>query len=287
MTEWTIRLLDNCEQMSAVEALQRLVWPGSETDVIPTHMLLATAHNGGLVMGAYTGDRLIGVVYGFPGIYQTPDGPRLKHHSHILGVDPAYAGQGIGFALKRAQWQWVRKQGIDRITWTYDPLLSRNAHLNIARLGAVCNCYLRSEYGKMRDGLNQGLPSDRFQVDWWVNSDRVKHRLSRRSRPALRLDHFLSAGVPIFSAPRDGEGFPHPQNDLIQTTGSLFLVEIPSDFLEIRRSDPALALEWRMFSRQAFEDAFSDGFWVTDFVLHNDRSFYVLADGSATLEGGG
>ena len=121
-----------------------------------------------MLLGVFVNDELIGFVFGFPGIEPTPDGPRPKHCSHILGVLPDHRDGGVGFALKRAQWQMVRHQGLDHVTWTYDPLLSRNAHLNIARLGAVCSTYRRSEYGDMRDGLNAGLPSDRFQVDWWV-----------------------------------------------------------------------------------------------------------------------
>jgi predicted GNAT superfamily acetyltransferase len=83
---------------------------------------------------------------------------RARRFSHI-GIDPDQRDAGIGFALKRAQWQMVRHQGLDHITWTYDPLLSRNAYLNIAKLGAVCNTYRRSEYGDMRDG---NALSDRF-----------------------------------------------------------------------------------------------------------------------------
>ena len=202
MAEWIIRLLETPEDMAAAEALQRLIWLDSETDVIPTHMLMAVVHNGGLGVGAFVGDELVGFAFGFPGVVQTQDGPLLKHHSHILGVHPAWSGKGIGFAVKRAQWQMVRRQGIDRVTWTYDPLLSRNAHLNIARLGAVCNTYLRSEYGNMRDGLNAGLPSDRFQVDWWLNSQRVVGRLSRRVRPGCRSKPARSApGERLFTVP--------------------------------------------------------------------------------------
>ena len=68
-------------------------------------------------------------------------------------------------------------RGIDLITWTYDPLLARNVQLNIAKLGAVCNTYLANLYGEMRDGLNAGLPSDRFQLDWWIATRRVADRL--------------------------------------------------------------------------------------------------------------
>ena len=88
MAEWIIRLLDSPEEMAAAEALQRLVWPDSETDIIPAHMLLAVVHNGGLAIGAFVGEELVGLAFGFPGLVQTPDGPLLKHHSHLLGVHP-------------------------------------------------------------------------------------------------------------------------------------------------------------------------------------------------------
>ena len=128
-----IKILETPEEMTAVEELQRQVWHGSETDVVPAHVFIAAIHNGGIVAGAYLDDRLIGFVFGFPGIEKTPDGPRAKHCSHMLGIHPDHRDGGIGFALKRAQWQIVRHQGLDHITWTYDPLLSRNAHLNISR----------------------------------------------------------------------------------------------------------------------------------------------------------
>ncbi len=289
MPEWTIKLLESPEEMAAVEALQRLVWPDSETDVVPAHMLLAVAHNGGLVIGAYDtrsggeAHGLVGVSFGFPGLYVTPDGPRLKHHSHILGVHPDWRDKGLGFALKRAQWQMVRHQGVDRVTWTYDPLLSRNAKLNIARLGAVCNTYLRAEYGEMRDALNTGLPSDRFQVDWWVHSTRVERRLSRRSRPALTLDQYRKAEVSLHEAlPGPGPG-PRPPEAIPALTGSLQLVEIPADFPTVKEADLGLARDWRFYCREVFETAFAAGYLVTDFVYDSGRSFYVLTDGEAML----
>src|SRR5574339_799616 len=179
-----IKILETPEEMTRVEELQRLVWHVSETDVLPAHMLITAAHNGGVILGAFERDQLIGFVFGFPGLEFTPDGPRPKHCSHMMGIHPKYRDSGVGFALKRAQWKMVRHQGLDHITWTYDPLLSRNARLNITKLGAVCSTYRRSEYGEMRDGLNAGLPSDRFQVDWWVNTRRAERRLSKRARPA-------------------------------------------------------------------------------------------------------
>jgi predicted GNAT superfamily acetyltransferase len=230
------------------------------------------------------GTNLVGIAFGFPGIYTTPDGPRLKHHSHILGVHPNWSGKGVGFALKRAQWQVVRKQGIDRITWTYDPLLSRNAHLNITRLGAVCNTYLRSEYGEMRDGLNSGLPSDRFQVDWWLNTKRVERHLSRRPRPVLALDHYLNAGATLLTALTGRGTAPCPPETTPSLTGTLMLFEIPSDFPTIRVGDLTLARDWRFYTREIFEDAFATGYLVTDFIHDKGRSFYVLTHADSTLQ---
>ena len=271
-----LQILETPEQLAEVEGLQRLVWPGSETDVTPVHVLRAAVHNGGLVIGAYAGEQLAGFVFGFPGLYDTPDGPRLKHYSHMLGVHPGFRGQGVGFALKRAQWQMVRHQGIDRITWTYDPLLSQNAWLNIARLGAVCSTYLRDFYGAMRDGLNVGLPSDRFQVDWWVNSKRVERRLSRKARPALKLEDYLATGVPVVESASVGWE-PRPP---------LLLVEIPAAFLALKAAEPGSALNWRMQTRAVFEALFAHGYLVTDFLRAPDepaRSYYALSYGESTL----
>jgi len=191
----------------------------------------------------------------------------------------------------------VRHQGLDRITWTYDPLLSRNAFLNIARLGAVCNTYIREAYGEMRDGLNIGLPSDRFQVDWWVNTQRVAHRLSNDPRPLLDLAHFLAADTPLLNPSWIGEdGLPHPTVGG-ETQGSaaflrqakkpaIVLAEIPADFPALKAVNPQLALGWRMHTRALFEGAFEAGYLVTDFIYlpgSRPRSFYVLVYGESTL----
>ena len=283
MPEWIIRLIETPEEMAAVEALQGVVWPGPNLDIVPKDMFLAAVHNGGLALGAWVGNELIGLVFGFPGFYPTPDGPRLKHHSHILAVHPDWRGKGIGFALKRAQWQMVRKQGIDRVTWTYDPLLSRNAHLNIARLGAVCNTYLNSEYGEMRDSLNAGLPSDRFQVDWWLSTKRVERRLGRHSRPALTLEDYSSAAATLFAARTDRGPAPLPPEQIPSLTGTLLLVEIPSDFSVLKTNNISLGRDWRFYSREIFDNTFASGYLVTDFVHDEGRSFYVLTHGDSTL----
>lgn len=308
---WNLKILETPEEMVEVQALQRLVWPNSETDVIPLHVLITAAQNGGLVIGAYLDTRsekelaqkqphdqevstLIGFVWGFSGLYYTPDGPRAKHCSNDLGVHPDYRNSGVGFALKRAQWQMVRHQGLDLITWTYDPLLSRNAYLNITRLGAVCCRYQQDHYGEMKDGLNSGIPSDRLMVDWWVNTQRVQRRLSRRARQPLNLMHFLSAGTQIVNPSRAGkaETAPLPAAKPVEVKrdqengGDILLVEIPADFPALKVSEPQLALEWRLHTRSLFENLFQQGYWVTDFVYstgEDPRSFYVFTHGESTL----
>jgi len=287
---WTIKIIENPGDLPLVEQLQRLVWPGSETDIVPGHLMRSAVHIGGLLIGAFIEQELVGYVFGFPGFYDTPDGPRLKHYSSMLGVHPDHRNQGIGFALKRAQWQMVRHQGIDRITWTFDPLLSQNAWLNITRLGAVCNTYLRDFYGKMRDGLNIGLPTDRFQVDWWVNSHRVNRRLSRRARLALDLAHFLASGAPIINPSVAGEdNLPHPGERIdinLEKDKTILLLEIPANFMALKTASIKLALEWRLHTRSIFEDLFAKGYLVTDFVYLNGaqpRSYYVMCYGESTL----
>ena len=287
MPSLVIKILETPEELATAEELQRAVWPGSETDIVPAHVMITAVHNGGLAIGAFNGEDLVGFVFGFPGIEFTPDGPRPKHCSHMMGIHPDHRDSGLGFALKRAQWQMVRHQGLDHITWTYDPLLSRNAYLNIAKLGAVCSTYRRSEYGDMRDGLNAGLPSDRFQVDWWVNTRRVERRLGKRARRPLKLENFSKAELqPLYELEISGAagGWPRAPEHFAALNGRLALAEIPSDFTALKESDFALARDWRFFSRELFETAFAGGYLVTDFVYDQSRSFYVLAHGESTLE---
>jgi predicted GNAT superfamily acetyltransferase len=286
---FTIRLIETPEEMPLVEEMQRIVWPDSETDVVPLHMLITAVHNGGLILGAFSEEKLIGFVFGFPGLDSTPDGPRPKHCSHMMGIHPDHRDGGVGFALKRAQWQMVRHQGLDHVTWTYDPLLSRNAYLNIAKLGAVCVTYHRSEYGDMRDGLNVGLPSDRFQVDWWIQTQRVQRRLSKRARPTLKLTHATRSGLhPFYSLRADTQGLVHSPEHVPPFDSRLLMAEIPADFPALKSADFALARDWRFFTRELFETAFEKQYIVTDFIFDKSegtpRGFYVLTHGESTLD---
>ncbi len=288
-----IRFLETPEELTAAEDLQRLVWPGDDTEIVPVHMLLAALHGGGLVIGAYDGELLAGFVFGFPGMDITPQGFQYRHCSHMAAVHPDYRDSGLGFKLKRAQWQMVRRQGLDHITWTYDPLQSRNANFNIAKLGAVCNTYLPNYYGDLRDALNIGVPSDRFQVDWWVNSARVKRRLGQQPRKKMGLAHYLSAETPRLNETFiNTAGLIVPRSSytsvslISPSSPPLLLLEIPADFLAIKTADPTLAIEWRTHTSALFEEMFSIGYLVTDFVYlpgSQPRSYYVLGYGESTF----
>jgi predicted GNAT superfamily acetyltransferase len=286
-----IRSLSSAKDMIALESLQRRIWPGSEIDVVPGHLMLTIEHSGGVLLGAFEEDRLVAFVLGFLGVDSaTPDRvamARLKHCSHMLGVDPDYRDRGIGLRLKLAQRRLVIEQGIRLVTWTYDPLQSRNAHINIRRLGAVSRRYLPNLYGEMRDDVNKGIPSDRFEVEWWVSSPRVVTRVEGSRRP-VDLANILAAGAhKLNPATLGADDLPHPSEELEPMEGNLLLVEIPPDFDAIRRSDMDLARLWRVQTRQVFQDAFGMGYLVSDFVHLQDerfpRSYYLLIHGEGTL----
>jgi len=287
----TVVPLTTMEHMLQVEQLQRKVWPASETDVVPAHLLVTVAHNGGVVQGAMVGERMVGFILGFLGTDEgSPGRPalaRLKHCSHMMGVLPDFRGRGVAYRLKSAQRKQVLEQGIRLATWTYDPLLSVNAYLNIRRLGAVCRRYRREVYGEMRDGLNEGLPSDRFEVEWWVTSNRVNQRMDQNRKP-LEFGHFQAGGAQQLNpAELDPGGLPRPSPRPARPAGAMALAEIPSDFLALKETHMSLAAEWRAHSRELFEGCFAAGYLVTDFVLDQrqipTRSYYVLSQGDNTL----
>lgn len=283
-----VRVLSTADEMRAAEELQTLVW---QVDIIPGHLALALSHNGGFVAGAFDGDLLVGFVLGFIGTDINSPGrvamARLTHYSHELAVHPDYRNRGIGYALKLAQREFVMEQGIRLISWTYDPLMSVNAQLNIRRLGAICSTYIKDAYGELRDGLNVDDQSDRFHVDWWVTSKRVETRL-KKQRKLLDLAHFLSAGAKKVNPTRlDANGLLLPSEEIYHPEGTFALVEIPPNYQKIKTLDSGLARAWRAQTREIFLDTFKRGYLVTDFIYLREerypRSYYLLSYGEGTL----
>ncbi|MGD9001561.1 MAG: hypothetical protein PVF04_02765 [Anaerolineae bacterium] len=271
-----IRPIRTHDEYRAVEQLQREVWRLEDAEIVPDHVLITAHKNGGVLLGAFEGlpheeQRLVGFVFGFAGL--TAD-DTLKHCSHMLGVVSPYRSQGLGYRLKLAQREQVLNQGIDLVTWTYDPLESRNAYLNFHKLGATCRTYLRDLYGDMRDELNAGLPSDRFRVDWHVASEHVVRRLQDDwCGPSLPL--LLSAAVPILNSFPPGEQ-PRPPQTVRPLEGDQLLIQIPAHFQVIRAADMPLARAWRAHTRTLFEAAFAAGYAVVDLLFEQGRSCYLL-----------
>ncbi len=288
----TIRPLESHSDFAAAEDLQRVVWPG-DSGVVPRHLLQVVAHSGGILLGAFDGAQMVGFVFSFLGTEEhnstRPALTHLKHCSHMLAVDPEYRDQHLGYRLKQAQREVATRQGVRLITWTFDPLESRNAHLNVARLGTVCRVYRRNEYGEMHDGLNAGLPSDRFLAEWWITSNRVRERLEG-GRAALNLEAFISAGAPTVNpatiSPVDD--LLHPAAAFTPPAGTFALVEIPYNFQALKVYDAGLARAWRFHIREVFEALFADGYLVTDFLVESRagrlRSFYALSLGELRLD---
>jgi predicted GNAT superfamily acetyltransferase len=290
--EITIRTLTSIEEMERVEELQRVIWPGSEIDIVPVHLIKTIARNGGIVIGALEGEELRGYVFGFLGTAEfgkgRPASESLRHCSHQLGVHPDYRNRQLGYRLKLAQRKAVMEQGIQLATWTYDPLLSLNGHLNVRRLGVVCNRYLRDAYGSMRDGLNIGLPSDRFDIDWYVDSPRVIDRVEKGIQPPGLMDYLQGGAVILNPTTMGNNGVIYPPEQITAPQSSMVLVEIPSDYMHLKKVDFELARAWRVHTRRIFEDAFATDYLVSDFLFVKDggesRSYYLLAR-SEVIEG--
>ena len=270
-----IRELQSLDEVRHAEQIQREIWkmPG-DLEVVPLHLLVTAQKNGGLLLGAFDGDRMVGFLFGFLG--RTATGA-FKHCSHMLGVLEAYRGQGIGELLKRHQRAFVQRQGLDLITWTYDPLERANASLNVHKLGAICRTYLRNVYGDLRDDLNQGLPTDRFEVEWWIGREWARPHPG----PALQTPgDLLALGLlPVVEVHTNAAGWLEPR-DWRQADAAGLLVETPPRFQALKAQDMALARAWRLLTRDVFEAYFAAGYTVIDFLSVEDegrqRCFYVL-----------
>ncbi len=277
------RLLSAAEHDQAVE-LQKTYWGEDAGDLVPRHMLHSIAHFGGHALGAYDGDKLAGLVLGFIGADIDVDSPdarpamaNLLIMSKRMVVLPEYRGQNIGFRLKMAQRDLALKQAIRLVTWTVDPLLAANAHLNIRKLGGVIQRYEVNYFGL--DERNS-LRSDRLVVDWWVTQRRVIER-AKGGGSALTLQQYFDVNAPIVNRAERSRNWLRPRG-MTDAPGSTFaLVEIPGDFRALEAADRMLADDWRYHIRDVFPRMLAAGYIVTDFVSGafegGRRSFYLLS----------
>jgi predicted GNAT superfamily acetyltransferase len=231
-----IRPLTALEELHACEELQKRIWGFQEIAVVPHHLLLTARENGGVLLGAFEGRRMIGFVFGFPGL--DPESGRPKHCSLMCGVLSERRFRGLGHKLKRKQREAVLAQGLDLVTWTFDPLQSANAYFNFHKLGVIARSYERNLYGDMRDGLNRGLPTDRFTVEWWVRSPRVAARVEGGRRPSFSQE-IEEAPVVNRTETRDGTLVNVAIN--VDVDAERLLVEVPLDLQALKDQSLELA----------------------------------------------
>lgn len=268
---FSIRNLAGMDDMKQCEAIQREVWGFIELDIVPAGLMAVMGHYGAVNAGAFVGRRMAGFVCGFPGF---GDGEPF-HHSHMLAVRPEYQGLGIGLALKWAQADRVLAQGIRHVNWTFDPLQARNANLNINHLGCVSSVYRLNVYGNSESPLHGGLPTDRLEPDWRLDSDRVSR--ARRGElippsgipdlPAANRVWFRSDGLVEM-----GDVSAAPEHE----DASEFLFYIPEDFNDLLRRDIGLAMDWRLKGRAALIGLFDQGYEVVGFHREGRRTAYRL-----------
>ncbi|MEV6824166.1 GNAT family N-acetyltransferase [Amycolatopsis sp. NPDC051102] len=259
-----VRTLGEVAELAAVARLFESIWqPAPRNPLVTAELLRAMVSAGNYVAGAFDGPDLLGACFGFFG-----EPAKGGLHSHIAGVATPGHGRGIGFALKLHQRAWALQQGVTAISWTFDPLVRRNAHFNLTKLAARPERYLPDFYGPMQDGINSAGDTDRLMVGWDLASPPV--RTAAAGRPdrvdvtalrdrgaavALAVD---PAGAPV-AGPADAP---------------VVLVAVPPDIEALRRADPGQGRAWRVAVREVLGGLLAEGASVTGF----DRAgWYVVA----------
>jgi predicted GNAT superfamily acetyltransferase len=241
MDDLTIRPLSSVDDVRDAAALFDRIW--GERRVVGAPLLRALAAHGGQILGAFSEGEMVGAQVGLIGLSDA--GPLL--HSHITGVAPELQHKGVGFQLKLAQRQWCLERGIDTVSWTFDPVVARNARFNLHKLGAVAVRFHRDYYGPMYDAFNRGDRSDRLEVHWELRSPRVEAAVAGRAQ-----EH----GGEAVTRLGDKEGWPEPQPG---AGGSPLSVRVPVDYHGLREDEPAAAAAWRDAVAEALEEAFAAG----------------------------
>jgi chorismate synthase len=248
-----IREITSVAGLQACRQLEQLVW--GDTDLLPVPLLVAVNQAGGLTAGAFLNGQLIGYVFGFPGTLELAGRSVAQHHSHILAVLPGHEGRGTGRRLKQFQADWCLQRGISVMTWTFDPLRGRNAHLNLELLGATSNTYCVNHYGNMPDEQNADLETDRLLAVWQLR-DRPLPDGKSRGTPE-------TGGLPQ-ALPRNADGTPG-QADL-KLTGPQLLVAVPADLDRLLRVDVPQARAWRARVRRVLQHYFAAGYTARRFL---------------------
>ncbi len=250
--------LESIEDLHSVVTLEREIWQMDAIDLTPPHFLRMNIRNGGVVIGARDGDKTIGFVVGLPA---------RKYDewiiwSHIAGVSPAYQGQGIGRQLKLKQRDWALEHGFTQMRWTFDPLQRRNANFNLNILRAVGDVYVENVYGEINDTLNAGMKTDRLEAAWNL----------RDAHNDTAHESVLVEDGCILITYQDGQLVTLDFSD----AEHLCFVEIPFDLTYQKKTNMPMLQKWQMHLRHTLQRAFASGYITDQFIVENDRCWYVL-----------
>ena len=259
----TVRELVDLSELNDVVELFATIWGRDDGPPMNLELLRALTKAGNYAAGAFADGRLVGACVGF---FHAPSEDAL--HSHIAGVAEGMTGRNIGFALKLHQRSWAMQRGVAQITWTFDPLISRNAYFNLVKLAAQGVEYLPNFYGSMLDTINGGDDSDRLLVRWRLRDPAVVAACAGRHGPAAPVADELAAGATI-GLDIDADGAPLPG----ELGGQTVLVAVPRDIEALRAADSKLAKRWRLALRETLSALLEDGGRIDGF---DKAGWYVI-----------
>jgi predicted GNAT superfamily acetyltransferase len=258
-----IRILSDLAGQSLVRQLFDQTWSTDGGTQVTPNLMQALVHSGAYVSGAFIGDRIVGAAFAFPG----RDSSGHWHlHSHMAAVLEEVRDRRIGGALKWHQRAWAIEHGYETITWTFDPLVRRNARLNLLKLGVFVSEYFEDFYGDMADALNVGDSTDRAMARWELLSARTLKAAASTS--GLDPDLIPSEAAQAILIEHD-----EPIVRQVEATADVLVVALPTDIIAIREQNPALAARWRMAVRSVLSPALSSGMEITGFT--SDGSYLV------------
>ena len=252
--------------------IQKETWGAPFTEIVPASVLMISQKVGGIVAGAFEGERMVGFVFGLTGLMHR----KPVHWSHMLAVRSGIRGGGLGQQLKWFQRDLLLRMGVETVYWTFDPLVSRNAHLNLNRLGARIYAYVPDYYGADTDSeLHSGLGTDRFIAVWRLKGERVKR--AKEGQPVANYGEYAEA--PIVNSVIGTTGDPVPKAGEFIGPPAI-RIEIPPDIQVAKKANPERAWQWRLVTRKAFLHYLTTGYAVEGIYRETDgRSFYVMARG--------
>lgn len=262
------RELTRVEDLRLAQDMERHVWACEDIDVSPVLLLVALVKSGALMLGAFIDGRLRGFAFSVPG---DRHGHRL-HWSHMTGIDDDLRSSGLGTLLKLEQARRVAARGYTRIQWTYDPLQSLNAYLNLVKLGASVDEYAEHVYGDSTSELHRGAPTDRFIATWHLAPDGTPVRSPRLGQVVPGAG---TAAGRVSS--EDGWDVYHPAPTL--PDAEVVRVPVPARFSAMLQDAPDLATAWRLQTRAQFQALFASGYEAVAFERHGERGEYLLVRG--------